>query len=141
MTDSTPPSAARRPHSFTRHGITVEDPWAWLRDPGYPDVKDKDVLAYLEEENAFFESAMQPHKVLTDRLFAEMKGRIKEDDSSVPQKDGDYVYWRAFEIGAQYRKWYRRPVAGGARRPGHVAARWKRAGATTHVANVRPRRL
>lgn len=111
--DSTPPSAARRPHSFARHGITVEDPWAWLRDPGYPDVKDKDVLSYLEAENAFFEQAMEPHKRLTDALFAEMKGRIKEDDSSVPQKDGDYVYWRAFETGAQYRKWYRRPVAGG----------------------------
>ncbi|WP_449474366.1 S9 family peptidase [Sphingobium chungangianum] len=111
--DSTPPSAARRPHSFARHGITVEDPWAWLRDPGYPDVKDKDVLSYLEAENAFFEKAMEPHKRLTDALFAEMKGRIKEDDSSVPQKDGDYVYWRAFETGAQYRKWYRRPVAGG----------------------------
>ena len=106
-----PPTAARRPFSLTRHGVTVEDPWAWLRDPGYPDVKDKDVLAYLGAENAFFEQAMAPRKALTDTLFAEMKGRIKEDDQSVPQKDGDYVYWRAFEIGAQYRKWYRRPVA------------------------------
>ena len=106
-----PPSAARRPFSLTRHGVTVEDPWAWLRDPGYPDVKDKDVLAYLGAENAFFEQAMAPRKALTDTLFAEMKGRIKEDDKSVPQKDGDYVYWRAFEVGAQYRKWYRRPVA------------------------------
>ncbi|HKY79918.1 MAG TPA: S9 family peptidase, partial [Sphingobium sp.] len=105
------PAAARRPFSFTRHGVTVEDPWAWLRDPGYPEVKDKDVLAYLEAENAFFESAMAPRKALTDQLFQEMKGRIKEDDKSVPQKDGDYVYWRAFEIGGQYRKWYRRPVA------------------------------
>lgn len=110
---TTPPAAARRPYSFTRHGVTVEDPWAWLRDPGYPDVKDADVLAYLEAENAWFEGAIQPHKALTDQLFAEMKGRIKEDDRSVPQKDGDYVYWRAFEIGAQYRKWYRKPVAGG----------------------------
>jgi len=107
------PSADRRPHSFTRHGITVEDPYAWLRDPGYPEVTDRDVLSYLEEENAFFEAAMQPRKALTDRLFEEMKGRIKEDDSSVPQKDGDYVYWRAFEVGAQYRKWYRKPVAAG----------------------------
>ena len=107
------PSADRRPHSFTRHGITVEDPYAWLRDPGYPEVTDRDVLSYLEEENAFFEAAMQPRKALTDRLFEEMKGRIKEDDSSVPQKDGDYIYWRAFEVGAQYRKWYRKPVAGG----------------------------
>ncbi|AMK21083.1 MULTISPECIES: S9 family peptidase [unclassified Sphingobium] len=107
------PTADRRPHSFSHHGITVEDPYAWLRDPGYPEVKDKAVLSYLEEENAFFEAAMQPHKALTDALFEEMKGRIKEDDSSVPQKDGDYIYWRAFEIGAQYRKWYRKPVAGG----------------------------
>lgn len=114
MTDkSTPPVADQRPHSFTRHGITVSDPWAWLRDPGYPDVTDRDVLAYLEAENGWFEQAMAPRRGLTDTLFAEMKGRIREDDQSVPQKDGDYVYWRAFEIGAQYRKWYRRPVAGG----------------------------
>jgi oligopeptidase B len=109
-----PPVAAPRPHSFTRHGITVDDPWAWLRDPGYPNVTDTDVLAYLEAENALFERAMADRKPLLDALFQEMKGRIKEDDQSVPQKDGDYIYWRAFEVGAQYRKWYRRPVAGGA---------------------------
>jgi len=110
----TPPVAARRAHSVTHHGVTLEDHYAWLRDPGYPDVKDAEILAYLEAENAWFEASMAPLKPLTDTLFAEMKGRIKEDDSSVPQKDGDYVYWRAFETGAQYRKWYRRPVAGGA---------------------------
>ncbi len=110
---SSPPIAACRQHSVTHHGITVNDPYAWLRDPDYPDVKNKEILAYLEAENAWFEAAMAPHKPLVDRLFQEMKGRIKEDDQSVPQKDGDYVYWRAFEIGAQYRKWYRRPAAGG----------------------------
>ncbi len=114
MTDSpTPPVAATRPHSFTTHGITIEDPWAWLKDPGYPNVTDKDVLAYLEAENAYFEAQMAPHKPLTDRLYEEMKGRIKEDDSSVPQKDGDWLYWTAFETGGQYRKWWRKPVAGG----------------------------
>ncbi|EXS71055.1 S9 family peptidase [Sphingobium sp. Ant17] len=114
MTDlSQPPVAARRPHSFTHHGITLTDDYAWLRDPGYPEVTDSQVLDYLAEENRYFEAAMAPHKALTDTLFAEMKGRIKEDDQSVPQKDGDYIYWRAFEIGAQYRKWYRKPVAGG----------------------------
>ena len=116
MTDQSPPAscppvAERRLHQFSHHGIQVDDPYAWLRDPGYPEVKDKDVLAYLEAENGWFEGAMAPHKPLIDRLFQEMKGRIKEDDASVPQKDGDYVYWRAFETGAQYRKWYRRPVA------------------------------
>ena len=109
----TAPIAEQRPHSFTAHGTQVSDPYAWLRDPGYPKVTDRDVLSYLGEENAWFEAAMAPHKALTDTLFQEMKGRIKEDDTSVPQKDGDWIYWRAFEEGAQYRKWYRKPVKGG----------------------------
>ena len=46
MTDRLPhpPIARRVPHAFTCHGITVEDPYAWLRDPGYPEVKDADIL-------------------------------------------------------------------------------------------------
>ena len=108
-----PPRAARRPSSFTAHGVTIEDPYAWLKDPGYPSVTDKEVLGYLEAENAYFEEVMAPHRPLIDRLYEEMKGRIKEDDQSVPQKDGDWLYWTAFETGGQYRKWWRRPVAGG----------------------------
>ena len=108
-----PPVAETRPHSFAAHGITVEDPYAWLKDPNYPDVTDKDVLAYLEAENTYFEGMMAPRKALVDRLYAEMKGRIKEDDSSVPQKDGDWLYWTAFETGGEYRKWWRKPVSGG----------------------------
>ena len=110
---STLPSAPRaelRPHSYTRHGVTIDDPWAWIRDPGYPDVQDEDVLAYLKAENAYFEAAMAPHKALTDELFEEMKGRIKEDDSTVPLKDGDWLYWSEFKKGTQYRDWYRKPV-------------------------------
>jgi oligopeptidase B len=110
---TTPPVAERRPHSFTAHGITIDDPYAWIKDPGYPEVTDKDVLAYIEAENAYFETVMAPHKPLTDRLYEEMKGRIKEDDSSVPQKDGDWLYWTSFETGGEYRKWWRKPVAGG----------------------------
>jgi oligopeptidase B len=56
---------------------------------------------------------MKPHQPLVDRLYEEMKGRIKEDDSSVPQKDGDWLYWTAFETGGEYRKWWRKPVDGG----------------------------
>ncbi|MCB2015494.1 MAG: S9 family peptidase [Sphingobium sp.] len=113
QTMNTPPIAERRQHSISHHGHTIDDPYAWLCDPGYPKVTDKDVLAYLEAENAWFEQEMAPHKPVVDALFEEMKGRIKEDDKSVPQKDGDWIYWRAFEKGAQYRKWYRKPVAGG----------------------------
>ena len=107
-----PPRAEQRPHSYTRHGVTIDDPWAWIRDSGYPDVQDQDVLAYLKAENDYFEAAMAPHKALTDELFEEMKGRIKEDDSSVPLKDGDWLYWWAFKAGTQYRDWYRKPAAG-----------------------------
>nr|WP_047169985.1 S9 family peptidase [Sphingomonas sp. Y57] len=114
---SAPPVAARRPHRYSRHGHTVDDPWAWLRDPKYPIVDDPDVLAYLREENAYFEAAMRPHAALVETLFAEMKGRLKEDDASVPQKDGDWLYWWAYKPGGQYRLWYRKPFDGGAGAP------------------------
>ena len=112
MTETTPPVAAVRPHRFTVHGQTIEDPYAWLKDPNYPEVTDPEILGYLEAENAWFEARMAPHRPLIDRLYEEMKGRIKEDDASVPQKDGDWLYWAAFETGGQYRKWWRKPVDG-----------------------------
>jgi oligopeptidase B len=108
-----PPRAEQRPYSYERHGVRVEDPYAWLRDKGYPKVDDADVLAYLKAENAYFDAAMKPHAKLVETLFQEMKGRIKEDDASVPLRDGDYLYWSAFKPGTQYRFWYRKPVAGG----------------------------
>jgi len=111
MTVTTPPIAAKKPHSTTHHGITVSDNYAWLRDPGYPDVTDKEVLAHLEAENAWFESRMKRQQPLIDTLFKEMRARIKEADKSVPQKDGDFLYWIEFEEGAEYKKWWRRPVA------------------------------
>jgi oligopeptidase B len=111
MTDRPqPPVAPQRPHSTTHHGITVEDPYAWLRDPGYPNVTDPEVLGYLEAENRYFETVMAPLKPLTERLFQEMRGRIKEDEATVPQKDGDWLYWSDFEKGGEYRRWWRRPV-------------------------------
>jgi len=107
------PIAEQRPHSFTHHGITIEDPWHWLRDPGYPKIKDKDVLAYLKAENRYFEAHMKAQQPLVDTLFEELKGRVQEDDSSVPQKDGDWIYWSTFTKGSQYRRHYRKPAAGG----------------------------
>ncbi|MFM9853344.1 MAG: S9 family peptidase [Sphingomonadaceae bacterium] len=115
MTDlPTPPIAQERPHSFTHHGVMIEDPYAWLRDASYPQVDDADILAHVKAENAYFEAAMKPHAALVETLFTEMKARLKDDDASVPQKDGDYLYWRAFEKGGQYKKWWRKLVAGGA---------------------------
>ena len=109
----TPPSAARRPSITTHHGIDLTDDWAWLRDAGYPKVTDRDVLDYLEAENAYFDSVMAPLKPLADTLFTEMRGRIKEDDATVPQKDGDWIYWSDHETGGEYRRWWRKPVTGG----------------------------
>jgi oligopeptidase B len=108
-----PPRAEQRPHSYERHGIKIDDPWFWLKDQSYPKVEDEDVLAYLKAENAYFEAAMKPHQPLVETLFEEMKGRIKEDESSVPIRDGGWLYWWAFKPGAQYRTWYRKPAGGG----------------------------
>ena len=113
MALTTPPIAAKQSHSVTHHGITVTDDYAWLRDPGYPEVDDPAVLAHLNAENAWFETRMAAQQGRIDQLFKEMRARIKEADKSVPQKDGDYLYWIEFEEGAEYKKWWRRPVAGG----------------------------
>jgi oligopeptidase B len=113
ITVPTPPTAEPRAYSYERHGVTIEDPWHWLRDPKYPHVDDPDILAYLHAENGYFQGWEKQHKALIDELFEEMKGRIKEDDASVPIKDGDFLYWWAFKPGAQYRTWYRKPVGGG----------------------------
>jgi len=113
MTLQNPPVAARKPYTNEAHGIRWEDEWHWIRDSNYPDVQDKEVLAYLKAENDFFEAAMAPHKALTDELFEEMKGRIKEDDATVPLKDGDWFYWSEFKKGTQYRDWYRKPAGDG----------------------------
>jgi oligopeptidase B len=116
MNDTTPlmpPVAAKKSHSATYHGITISDDYAWLRDADYPKVDDKEVLDHLKAENAWFEARMKPHRDTVDALFKEMRARIKEADKSVPQKDGDWLYWIEFEEGAEYKKWWRKPVAGG----------------------------
>ncbi|MEQ1495663.1 MAG: S9 family peptidase [Novosphingobium sp.] len=113
MSLTTPPIAAKKPHVETHHGIDVSDDYAWLRDPGYPVVTNPEVLAHLNAENVWFEQQMAPQKRQIDALFTEMRGRIKEADSSVPQKDGNFRYWIEFEQGAEYKKWWRQPIEGG----------------------------
>ncbi|OYX62253.1 MAG: S9 family peptidase [Novosphingobium sp. 32-60-15] len=110
MTLATPPFAPKKPHTFSHHGLSVTDDYAWLRDPGYPEVTDKDILGHLEAENAWFEARMGERKPVIDNLFTEMRARIKEADKSVPQKDGNFLYWIEYEEGAEYKKWWRRPV-------------------------------
>ena len=108
-----PPVAEMRPHTVSHHGETISDPYFWLKDPGYPIVEDADVLDYLAAENAYFDAQMAPLAPLKDTILAELKGRVIPDDASVPVKNGAFEYWWAFDPGAQYRRWLRRPVAGG----------------------------
>ncbi|MBH9536394.1 S9 family peptidase [Novosphingopyxis sp. YJ-S2-01] len=111
-THNIPPRAEPRPASSEHHGIVNEDEYAWLRDKGYPTVDDPEILDYLNQENAWFEAHMEPQQPLIDTLFQEMRGRIKEADESVPQKDGDWLYWVSFEEGAEYRKHWRKAADG-----------------------------
>ena len=106
-----PPRAEARPHAVTYHGITLEDPYRWLKDDGYPHVKDADVLAYLHAENAYFDAVMAPHQGLVETIFAELKGRQQPDDRSVPVRDDAYYYQWRFESEGQYRVWSRWPTA------------------------------
>ncbi|MGE0622192.1 MAG: S9 family peptidase [Pseudomonadales bacterium] len=105
-----PPVADRRPTSRVVHGVTLEDPYHWLRDPRYPDVTDPDILDYLRAENDYFDAEMAPYRTLVDTLFEELKSRQPEEDESVPYRRGAYFYRWRFEPGAQYRTWERAPV-------------------------------
>jgi oligopeptidase B len=113
------PTAPRRPHSFTRHGITLVDDYAWLKDPNWQDVLrdpavlDGDIRNYLEAENAYTERLLGHTAPLQKKLVTELRGRIKEDDSSVPAPDGPYAYMRKFREGGQHEMFGRVPRGGG----------------------------
>jgi len=115
-----PPVATRRPVTLEHHGHCREDPYAWLRDENWreamrdPQRLDPAIRAYLEAENAYTETMMAPTEGLRERLYAELRGRIREDDSSVPAPDGPWVYYTRFREGGQHPVLCRRPRAGGA---------------------------
>ncbi|MDM7861764.1 S9 family peptidase [Alteromonas sp. ASW11-36] len=97
------PTVEAREASITHHGITVEDPYQWLRDSSYPDTDDPDVIGYLEEENAYYQAFLEPHRGLVDKLFEEFKGRVDENDTSVPFVRNGYEYRWEFKPGNDYR--------------------------------------
>ncbi|HEV7877443.1 S9 family peptidase [Bradyrhizobium sp.] len=113
------PIASRRPHSFTTHGVTITDDYAWLKDPNWqevlrdPSVLDPDIRSYLEAENDYTESLLGHAAGLQKTLVKEMRGRIKEDDSSVPAPDGPFAYMGKFREGGQHELFGRMPRSGG----------------------------
>jgi len=100
-----PPLARAVPRTITIHGDARVDEYFWLRDR-----EDPEVLAYLEAENRYTEAVMRPTEPLQERLFAEMRGRIKETDLSVPERIDGWLYYHRTEEGAQYPIYCRRPV-------------------------------
>ena len=114
-----PPAAPRRAHAFTAHGMTVTDDYAWLKDAKWqevlrdPSILDADIRTYLEAENGYTDSLLGHTGALQKKLVAEMRGRIKEDDSSVPAPDGPFAYLRKFREGGQHELFGRTPRDGG----------------------------
>lgn len=94
---SGPPIAKLVPKEITIHGDTRVDPYFWLRDR-----KDPETIAYLEAENQYTSARMKHTEGLQAKLYAEMLGRIKQTDSSVPLKRDDYFYYARTEEGKQY---------------------------------------
>jgi oligopeptidase B len=91
------PIAPQRPQSITQHSLTRVDEYYWMRDRDDPAVLD-----YLKAENEYLDEVLQHTQHLQEQLFQEMKGRIKEDDASVPERHGEYFYYTRFEAGLQY---------------------------------------
>ena len=116
------PSARRQPLTSTHHGIDRADDYAWLRADNWqevmhdPSVLAPDIRAHLDAENAHTAVALADTQALQEHLFAEMKGRIKEDDSSVPTPDGPYAYYTRFVPGGQHPLFCRIPREGGEER-------------------------
>ena len=103
-----PPVARRDPHTITQLGRTRTDNYFWMKDDNWqavmrdPSVLRADIREHLDAENTYSRAMLASTEELQNTLFEEMKGRIKEDDSSVPTPDGDWEYYTRYQIGAQH---------------------------------------
>ena len=113
-----PPTARRDPKAIEQLGRVRVDEYAWMKDDNWQEVmRDPallraDIREHLETENAYTKAMMASTKALQETLYQEMRGRMKEDDASVPSPDGPWDYYRRFETGAQHPKFARRPRGG-----------------------------
>ncbi|AZO48320.1 MAG: S9 family peptidase [Mesorhizobium sp.] len=116
---ASPPQTEKRPVFDTHHGFTRTDDYAWLRADNWqamfrdPSLLDGRIRAHLEAENAYQAELMADTAALRKQLFAEMKGRIKEDDSTVPMKDGPYAYGSSYRLGGEQPRYFRTQREGG----------------------------
>jgi oligopeptidase B len=120
MTSPAPPRARKEPKTTVQLGRTRVDDYAWMKDDNWqavlrdPHLIRADVKAHLEAENAYTAAMLASTEPLQGALFAEMKGRIKEDDASVPAPHGPFAYYWRYEKGAQHPIHARTPRDGGA---------------------------
>jgi oligopeptidase B len=116
-TESPPaePKAEQRSFERTVHGFRLIDEYAWLKAENWREVMrdplqlDPAIRAYLQAENDYCEYSLADTNSLQETLFAEMKGRIKEDDSSVPDPDGPYAYYMRYRKEGQHQLVCRKP--------------------------------
>lgn len=101
-----PPLAKKRPRRLENHGDVRVDDYYWLRDRDDPDT-----VAYLEAENAYLTECFGHTDDLQKQLFEEIKGRIKQNDVSVPYQEGTHRYYWRYEDGREYRVYCRRNFA------------------------------
>src|SRR5258706_13480031 len=98
LPDVKPPVAAKKPHEIVaKHGKKRIDDYYWMKER-----EDTAVINYLTAENKYCDTMMAHTKALQEKLFNEMKSRIKEDDSSVPYKLDDYYYYTRVVQGGEY---------------------------------------
>ncbi|WP_230531889.1 S9 family peptidase [Microvirga roseola] len=114
------PATPRKTHAFEVHGVQIHDDYAWLKAENWkdvlknPDALDPAIRRALEEENAYTAAAFAGTEEFQKQLVEEMRGRIKEDDSSVPQSDGPFAYFIRYREGGQHPLVCRMPREGGA---------------------------
>lgn len=107
LPDIAPPTAAIKPFEITsKHGHTRTDNYYWLKER-----ENQEVIDYLTAENKYLDTMLAHTKLLQDKLFKEMKGRIKERDESVPYRLSNYYYYHRFEEGFEYPVYCRRKGA------------------------------
>lgn len=99
-----PPVAEIRHHELKASGGQRIDPYFWLRER-----ESESVIAYLDAENAFTETTLAPTSDLQETLYREIRGRIREADSTAPYRDGDYWYFVRYRDGEEYPEYLRRP--------------------------------
>lgn len=112
-----PPAARKQPHRIEQLGRVRTDDYAWLKDENWravmrdPAALAPEIRAHLDAENAYTAALLAETEPLQAELFAEMRGRVKEDDSSLPSPDGPFDYYARFATGAQHPVYARRPRA------------------------------